>query len=78
MTAAATKLTPARRRALDVLAAAQRDGHAVRVSNETNNLCVYWQSAGWLESSGLATITHGPTGEFIQLTDAGRHVAGAS
>jgi len=75
VSAATVKLTPARRRALNVLAAGHRDGRALRVSNETNDACVYWQSADWLVANGLAVITD--AGQRIQLTDAGRHVAGA-
>jgi hypothetical protein len=78
VTAQTVKLTPARRRALEVLTAAERDGRPVRISNETNDAAVYWQSAAWLQQNGLAVSTWSPQGQRIQLTDAGRHAAGVT
>jgi hypothetical protein len=77
MTAKTANLTPARRKALNTLATARSAGRSVRVSNETNESAVYWQSADWLVGEGLAYVTTAPDGVHIQLTDAGRHVAGA-
>jgi hypothetical protein len=68
------KLTPARRKALDVM----RREHPrwVRISNVTMyGGSVYWQTARWLEDHGLARI---PTdevgntfGEHLELTPVG-------
>ena len=63
--------TTARRQALAVLYF--NDSHA-RFSNETSlaKAYVYWQSANWLASQGLATIH----GEEVVLTALGLEVAG--
>jgi len=68
------KLTPARRRALEVLAKAEKSGHDVRISNVTNAACVYWQSADWLISNGLAELY---AYDHIRFTSAGRDIAAA-
>jgi hypothetical protein len=56
-----TLLTPARRRALEVLAATHP--RPARVSNTTTRTAgvalVYWQSADWLVAEGLAGATDG-------------------
>jgi hypothetical protein len=57
--ATTTLLTPARRRALEVLAATHP--RPARVSNATTKAAgaalVYWQSADWLVEQGLASAT---------------------
>jgi hypothetical protein len=57
--ATTTLLTPARRRALEVLAATHP--RPARVSNTTARpagaALVYWQSADWLIDEGLASAT---------------------
>jgi hypothetical protein len=57
--ATTTLLTPARRRALEVLAATHP--RPARVSNTTARpagaALVYWQSADWLIAEGLASAT---------------------
>ena len=68
----AVKITPARKRALQALHAA---GTPLRISNETNDACVYWQTAAWLQDEGLAVTTWSSSGTQLQLTDAGRHIA---
>ncbi len=54
-----TLLTPAKRRALEVLAATHP--RPARVSNTTARTAgvalVYWQSADWLTAEGLARVT---------------------
>ncbi len=72
------KLTPARRRALAVLAAAERTNTTVRWSNLTSqpdvkHPCVYWQTCDWLVEQGLA-VEDGI--RLIRLTPAGRVLAG--
>lgn len=71
------KLTPARRRGLDVLSAAERIKATTRVSNVTSaaRSCVYWQVAYWLRDNGLARILGADTGITIELTDQGRQAA---
>lgn len=73
---AAPKLTPARRRALATLVLADRQGRTLRISNETNDGCVYWQSAAWLQRENLAVSFWTPTAARIELTDAGRAAIG--
>lgn len=71
-------LTPARRRALAVLTAAEHDGTTVRYSNLTSqpgvkHPSVYWQTCDWLVAEGLAE-EHGI--RLIRLTPPGRVLAG--
>lgn len=73
------KLTPARLRALEVIAAQEAKGPGVyaRYSNETNLAAgtVYWQSADWLVKNELAWYPSGST--WLVLTEAGRTLAAA-
>ena len=70
-----TQITPARKRALTVLLDAKLDDRLpLRISNETNAACVYWQSAVWLVENGLA---ESPDPEHITLTAAGLDIAWA-
>ncbi len=70
-------LTPARRRALEVLAATHP--RPARVSNTTaappGAALVYWQSADWLTAEGLARVND--TGGLV-LTAAGVIACGAA
>lgn len=77
------KLTEARRRALAVLAHAERRGGAsrgqiVRYSNTTSQspLTVYHQVAGWLLQEGLVEWRDGIYSDLI-LTERGRELAEA-
>ena len=76
------KLTPARRRALAVLAERHRHGRCARVSNTTDAEagCLYWQSAEWLVAAGLAEpigVEHGwPSNTYLRITPAGIVAAG--
>lgn len=66
------KWTPARVRGLRLLAEPAVDG--VRYSNETSDgptPCIYWQTAGWLERQGYATIKRSSTFEVVVITAAG-------
>ncbi len=69
------KLTPARRKALEVLAERHAKGRSGRVSNITNagEGLVYWQSANWLVDQGLAEPVGGRHEYFVYLriTEAG-------
>lgn len=73
------KLTPARLRALEVLAAQEAKGPGVyaRYSNETNLAAgtVYWQSADWLLKNELAVYPS--NSPYLALTEAGRTLAHA-
>lgn len=66
-------LTPARKKALGVLLAAE-GRHTVRISNQTTDATVYWQSADWLIKNGLAELV---AFEYLELTDAGRDISKA-
>lgn len=74
-------LTPARKRALEVMAQAETNGYLVHVSNVTTTLNrrprVYWQTADWLIASGFAELLGGG-GADIRLTDAGRDLVKAA
>lgn len=70
---AAAALTPARKRALAVLLSAA-GRHTVRISNQTTDATVYWQSADWLIRTGLAELV---ALEYLELTDGGRDIAQA-
>lgn len=61
------KLTPARRRGLQVLA---HSGNA-RISNATSHQTVYWQTARWLLHEGLAVERYGPGTEWLVITGRG-------
>jgi len=70
------KLTPARRKALAVLADADASGVNVRVSNATTPPgapapAVYWQVVDWLVKQGLAV----DEGRRVVLTPEGRRAA---
>lgn len=80
----APQLTPARRKALAVLAEAERLGEQVRVSNTTTDLrsywgqqqlTVYWQVAGWLDDNGLTTRRRQLGADILTLTATGRQLA---
>lgn len=75
-----TKLTPARRRALDVMRRSYP--RSARASNKTSYATastpayVYWQSARWLVDEGLAVYDHATLAEpFIDLTPKGLNLA---
>lgn len=76
-TAPAMKLTPARRRALLVLADRHGNDRCARISNVTDEDAgyVYWQSAAWLVEAGLARPIDGATGwpssTYLRITQAG-------
>ncbi len=77
-TAAPVKLTPARRKALLVLADRhQQTGHLARVSDVTDatNGHVHWQAVRWLRGAGLVQgISDGCGGEshvYVRITQAG-------
>ena len=76
-TAAAVKLTPARRRALLVLMDRHDVGRSGRVSNTTdvNEGLVYWQSVSWLRQAGLARGINdrcgGESAAYVRITEAG-------
>lgn len=64
------KLTPARQRGLDVIAACEpRDARESNVTDLRLGL-VYWQTARWLVEHGLAYYPTGST--LLALTPAGR------
>ncbi len=72
-----TPLTPARRRALEVVAAGETRGVEVRISSRTTSpdsawLGVSWQTARWLVAEGLAIEELGPRRDGLRLTPAGR------
>lgn len=79
---AAPKLTPARRRALEVLADRHRKGRCARVSNTTDldEGLLYWQSAEWLVAQGLAEPIGAelgwPSNTYLRITPAGIEAAG--
>lgn len=69
------QLTPARVRALKILAIAP--GHRARYSNVTRLAPprIYWQIADWLIKEGYAVEPGPPTYfETIELTDKGREL----
>lgn len=68
-------LTAARKRGLSVLLdAALHDRGALRISNQTTDVSVYWQVATWLIRNGLADTVGG---DYVALTPAGRDIAKA-
>lgn len=80
------KLTDARRRGLEVLMLAEREGRQVRLSNYTTRRttagtaagfwAVYWQTAEWLKDNHLADIsTDRELGQVVTLRSKGRQVA---
>lgn len=70
------KLTPARRRGLQVLLDAARAGRPARISNVTgpHSRTVYWQVADHLVKEGLARVTS-QVAQTVVLTPAGRKLA---
>lgn len=69
------QLTAARKRALAVLLQAKLEDRLVRISNETAEDRIYWQSADWLIRNGLAETL--AVGEYLALTAAGVDIARA-
>lgn len=72
------KLTPARRKALDVLRRSYP--RSARISNVTayatasTPAYVYWQTARWLVAESIATWEDGPE-PFLDLTPSGLNIA---
>lgn len=68
------QLTTARKRALVILRRAAEEERSVRISNQTTDATVYWQSADWLVKNGLAEVVGF---DRLLLTAAGRDIARA-
>ncbi len=68
-------LTPARRRALEVLAAAHprpgRYSNETKRGGDTNVALLHWQAADWLVDQGLVVAAGMPGAPQLTLTTAG-------
>lgn len=71
------KLSPGRRRGLEVLARVHPN--PCRRSNDTSLAVgyVYWQTVDWLEERGFVTVVAPTTFAETRLTDAGLELARA-
>lgn len=68
-------LTPARRRALEVLAATHprpgRYSNETKIGSDTRAPLIHWQAADWLVDQGVVVAAGIPGSPQLQLTDAG-------